>query len=288
VPDLPSSAVRRALGSELRRLRERAGLSGDDVAARLGWSGSKISRIETHRTGVKRPDLELLLEMYRVDDEQRGQLRALADEQDARGWWNAYASTFPPEYITYIGLEAAARAISCWSPELIHGLLQTDDYAAAVTQIIFGDSVPPGEVQRRIDARLRRQATLTQRDSKQFTFVLDEAALRHRFGTPTIMRSQLLHLERVSRLPDVTIRVLAFAGVYPIGPGGFTLLELPSVHGVPLEDVVFIERLRENGFVENEIQAHEYRIAFRRLTEEALDEDASRKLLRKVASEIWS
>ena len=288
MPDLPSSAVRRALGAELRRLREHLSLSGDDVAARLGWSGSKVSRIETHRTGIKRSDLDSLLELYGVDDDERGRLRALADEQYARGWWSAYASTFPPGYIAYIGLEAAANKISCWSPELIQGLLQTDDYAAAATQMSFGDSVPPGEVQRRIDARLRRQEMLTRPDSKQFTFVLDEAALRHRFGTPAIMRAQMSHLETVSRIPNVSIRVLAFAGLHPIAPGAFALLEFPSVHGVPLEDVVFIERLKESGFVEDEIQAHEYRRALRRLTEEALDEDASRELVLEIAGEIWS
>ncbi len=82
MPDLPSSAVRRALAAELRRLREHAGLSGDEVAARLGWSGSKVSRIETHRTGIKTHDLELLLSLYNVDEDQRSQLRALAAEQD--------------------------------------------------------------------------------------------------------------------------------------------------------------------------------------------------------------
>ena len=97
MPDLPSSAVRRALAAELRRLREHAGLSGDEVAARLGWSGSKVSRIETHRTGIKDADLELLLGLYNVDEDQRSQLRALAAEQDGRGWWTAYASTFAPD-----------------------------------------------------------------------------------------------------------------------------------------------------------------------------------------------
>jgi transcriptional regulator with XRE-family HTH domain len=290
VPDLPSSAVRRALAAELRHLREHAGVSGDDVAARLGWSGSKVSRIETHRTGIKVADLELLLSLYDVDDEQRAQLRALADEQDARGWWSAYASTFPAGYIAYIGLEASAHSICCWSPELIHGLLQTEDYAGAATRVAYGDPppVPPGEIQRRIDARLRRQAMLADPDSKHFSFVLDEAALRHHFGTPTIMRAQLLQLERISRLPNVTIQVLAFSGLYPIGPGGFALLEFAPVHGVKPNDVVYMEHLTGNSFVEEETEAYEYRLAFERLTAEALDEDASRKLIRKVARDVWT
>ena len=290
VPDLPSSAVRRALAAELRRLREHAGMSGDEVAARLGWSGSKVSRIETHRTGIKASDLGLLLNLYGVHDEQRGQLRALADEQDERGWWSSYASGLRPEYVAYIGLEAAAAAVRCWSPELIHGLLQTEDYAREATTSVFDDPppVPPGDIQRRIDARLRRQEMLTLPGPKQFAFVLDEATLRHRFGTAETMRAQLVQVELLSRLPNVTVQVLAFAGLHPIGPGGFTLLEFAPVHDVAVSDVVYIEHLTGNSFVEEETEAYEYKLAFQRLATEALDEDTSRKLIRRVALEVWS
>jgi transcriptional regulator with XRE-family HTH domain len=290
LPDLPSSAARRALAVELRRLRERLGWSGDDVALRLGWSGSKVSRIETHRTGIKRDDLELLLSLYDLDDAQRGQLRALADEQEARGWWNAYTSTFLPTYIAYIGLEAAASTIRCWSPELIHGLLQTEDYARAATTIASGSPplVSPGEIDRRIEARLRRQELLAQPGPQEFFFILDEAALRHRFGTSAIMRGQLIHIEELSHHPHITIQVLAFAGSYPIGPGGFALLQFDPVHGTRLNDVVYMEHLTSNSFVEAETEAYEYDLAFRRLTTAALDEAESRKLLLKVAKDVWS
>jgi len=264
-------------------------MSGDEVAARLGWSGAKVSRSETHRTGIKATDLELLLDVYDVDDVQRVQLRALADAQDARGWWSTYASALPAEYVAYIGLEAAATTVRCWSPELIHGLLQTEDYAREATLSAFGDPppVPPGHIEQRIEARLRRQQMLTQAEPKQFAFVLDEAALRHRFGTAATMRAQLLQIERFSRLPNVTVQVLAFAGVHPIGPGGFALLEFAPVHGVRPTDVVYMEHLTGNSFVEDEAEAYKYLLAFDRLTQEALDEDASRKLIRTVAREVW-
>jgi transcriptional regulator with XRE-family HTH domain len=290
LPDLPSSAVRRALAAELRRLREHAGLSGDEVAARLGWSGSKVSRIETHRTGIKDADLELLLGLYNVDEDQRSQLRALAAEQDGRGWWTAYASTFAPEYLALIGLEAAASSISCWSPELIHGLLQTEAYARAALEVAYGlpAVIPPGEMHRRIEARLRRQEMLTQAAGKQFVFVLDEAALRHRFGTAAIMHAQLRQVEQLSRLPNVTVQILAFSGSHPIGPGGFALLEFAPVHGTSLNDVIYMEHLTRNTFVEEEMETYEYRLAFARLLAEALDEIASRKLISKIAREVWS
>lgn len=290
MPDLPSSAVRRALAAELRRLREHIGMSGDEVAARLGWSGSKVSRIETHRTGIKTDDLELLLDLYGVDNEQRAQLRALADDQDARGWWSAYASALRPDYVVYIGLEAAAASVRCWSPELIHGLLQTEEYAREATLSALGDPppLPPGDIQRRIDARLRRQEMLLQTASRHFTFVLDEATLRHRFGTAATMRAQLLQLARLSRRPNVTIQILAFTAAHPVGPGGFALLEFAPFHGMSLNDVVYMEHLTGNSFVENEAEVYQYRLAFDRLTIEALDEKASRRLISTVAREVWS
>jgi hypothetical protein len=270
-------------------LREHAGLSGDEVAARLHWSGSKVSRIETHRIGIKAADLEQLLDLYDVDEAQRRQLRALAAEQEGRGWWSAYASTFAPTYMAYIGLEAAAVSLNCWSPEVIHGLLQTEDYATA-TQIVFGTppSIPPGEIQRRVDARLRRQEILAQPESRRFIFILDEAALWHRFGDGAIMRAQLVHLVQLSQLPYVTIRILQFATSYPIGPGGFALLKFAPIHGTTVNDVVYMENLTHSSFVEDEHETYEYRLAFQRLTAEALDQDASRDLVLRVARDVWS
>jgi transcriptional regulator with XRE-family HTH domain len=290
LPDLPSSAVRRALAAELRRLRELAGISGDEVAATLGWSASKVSRIERHRTGIKPDDLERLVGLYDVDEIQLSQLRALAAEQEGRGWWSAYASTFEPELIAYLGLEAAASWISCWSPELIHGLLQTEAYSRAAMAVgsWMPSRLPPGEMQRRVDARLRRQEMLTEPDAKTFEFVLDEAALRHRFGTSAIMHAQLMHVAELSRLPAVSIRVLAFAGSHPIGPGGFALLAFTPVHGTRLNDLVYMEHLTRNTFVEEEAETYEYRLAFDRLMTEALDEEASRTLIASVAEDMWS
>ncbi len=259
------------------------------MAARLGWSGSKVSRIETHRTGIKPDDLEQLLDLYDVEEAQRGQLHALAAEQEGRGWWSTYAGIFAPEFIAYLGLEAAASSIRCWSPELIHGLLQTESYSRGALAVASGLSlVTPGEMQRRVDARLRRQEMLTEPDAKTFTFVLDEAALRHRFGTAATMRAQLLRVAELSRLPNVSIRVLAFAGTHPIGPGGFALLEFVPRHGTTLNDVVYMEHLTRNIFVEEEKETYEYRLAFDRLTHEALDEEASRTLIATVAEQTWA
>jgi transcriptional regulator with XRE-family HTH domain len=291
VPDLRTSAADRALAAELRRLRELADMSGDEVASALRWSASKVSRIETNRIGIKSADLTRLLDLYRVDDARRSQLIALAAEPEPRGWWNAYADSIAPEYAAYISLEASATEVSCWSPEVIYGLLQTEDYANAIMETHAFPAVShpaPSTMRRRVEVRMRRQELLTSADPRQFSFILDEATLLRRYGDRELMRRQLLHINELSRLPNVTIQVLAFAGRHPVvGLGPFTLLQFPQLHGAVITDVVYIEQLTRNEFIEDAEAVHEYRLAFERIGHEALDEETSRQLIAQIAEERW-
>ncbi len=291
MPDPRSSVANRALAAELRRLRELSGMSGDEVASRLHWSASKVSRVETNRSGIKRQDLDRLLDLYDLDEARREQLRDLAAEPEPRGWWNAYSESIDPEYSAYISLEAHASQLLCWSPELIHGLLQTQDYAREIMGIAYGSppTIPPRKVQDRITVRMRRQELLTQEGPKHFTFILDEGTLLRRHGSPKVMRAQLARLVQVSQLPRVTVRVLAFDGAHPlIMQGSFAVLEFASVHDIPISDVVYVEELTRSDFVDDEADPHEYRLAFERLADVALDADESRQLIARTAVEQWS
>jgi len=288
VPELRSSAAKRALAGELRRLREHADISGDEAAGRLGWSPSKISRIETNRSGVKIPDLRKLLDLYRVSDERRLQLEALATEPEPRGWWNGYASYISPDYAAYISMEAHASQILCWSPSLIHGLLQTQEYARALMDVSSGadPSIPPVTLQQRIEVRLHRQKILTESPATRLAFVLDEATLLHRFGDSEVMRRQLLHLIDVAPLAGIDIRVLPFAGAHPVVlQGSFTLLRFPAVHGTEIDDVVYLETLTGSVLIEDPEETHQYSRAFEELREEALNEHATVDLIARTASE---
>ncbi|MBO0775693.1 MAG: helix-turn-helix domain-containing protein [Actinobacteria bacterium] len=163
MPDDAGWAVARSrrLAAELRRLRLRSGLTGEQAALRLGWSESKISRIELSRTGVKEGDLCKLLDLYHVSPSHRTALLALAREAASRsrpGW----PASLTEEISDYVAAEAEARLVWNWEPRLMPGLLQTADYARAVVagvQSIFG--LPPGDVERRVTARLARQQVLT-------------------------------------------------------------------------------------------------------------------------------
>jgi transcriptional regulator with XRE-family HTH domain len=274
---------------ELRRLREQAGLSGDVVAERLGWSGSKVSRIETHRTGIKREDLEQLLNLYAVPEPHRAQLMALGEERESRGWWAAYSDALPEEYASLISLEADAISLSCWSPELIHGLLQTHDYATAVIQSHMRATFPlsPPELRRRVEARMRRQEILTRTDPVEVAFVMDEAVLLRRFGTRDMIRAQMEKLDQCASLPNVSLQILALEGNHPIGTGSFAILRFAPVPGAVLDDVVYVEELTGSNYVEDEGEAYQYQLAFERLQAEAQSPDESRELIARVASEHW-
>lgn len=290
MPDLRISAAKRALAGELRRLRELANMSGDEVASELDWSASKVSRIETNRIGIKPADLTRLLDLYGVDDGRRSQLIALSAEPEPRVWWNAYADSIASEYAAYISLEASATELRCWSPELIQGLLQTEDYANAIMQIHApAVSHPiPSTIRRRVEVRMRRQDLLRSADRRQFSFILDEATLLRRYGDRELMRRQLLHINEISRLSNVTIRVLPFSGRHPVlSLGPFTLLHFAPLHGIAITDVVYIEQLTRNDIIDDEEAAYEYRLAFDRISHEALDEEASRQLIAQIAQERW-
>jgi transcriptional regulator with XRE-family HTH domain len=294
MPEHGSPTVRRRrLAAELRRLRERAGLTGEEVAEQLGWSGSKVSRIELYRTGVKTADLTRLLQLYGVTSTHQAELLALAREPRRKGWWEAYSDALPEEYAAYIVIEAEAVSMECWSSQLVHGLFQTADYASAIIEAHMDStaSLPPGKIRQRVATRLERQQVLTRSERPlEFSVVLDQSVLLRQVGDAGIMGAQLEHLLEVSEQRNVTLTVLPLVGSHPIGTGGFAILHFLPVPGIgQSSDVVYVEQLSRTAlYVEDEDEVHEYRQAFRRLSGRSLDPDQSRQLIATVIRETWS
>src|SRR6266496_198340 len=123
---------RRRLALELRRLREAARLTCEEVAEHLECSASKISRVETGRVSVSPRDVRDMLELYGVPAQQRDSLVQLARDSRQKGWWHAFSDTIQPQFATYVGLESAAAEIRVYEVNLIPGLLQTEDYARTI------------------------------------------------------------------------------------------------------------------------------------------------------------
>lgn len=291
VPDHGSPAARRRrLAGELRRLRLRHGLTGEEVASRLGWSESKVSRIELHRTGVKEPDLRKLLDLYGVGEPRRSELAALAQEAAQRGRIETVPAGSPAEYdAQYHDAEAEARSEWNWEPQVIPGLLQTPGYVRAVMDVwqsMF--RAPPWEISRRIEARLRRQRRLTTEPPLELTAVVDESVLRRRYGDQQVMREQLERLLDAATLPNVTLRILPLDGGQPLAIGAFSYLQFPQVHAVPLPDTVTVEHLNGQEYLEAEEETYRYRVAFEHLLRHSLPPAGSRELIASAIRDLWS
>ena len=276
---------RRRLAGELRRLRERSGLTGDEVAERLRWSGSKISRIETHRIGVKPADLKRLLDLYGIDAPHREELQALARESGERGWLES-VGTFPAEYAAYIYAEAEAQTLWNWEPQVIPGLLQTAGYARAVMQgwqSMF--ALPPGGAERRAEIRHVRQQALTREVPLEVVAVIDESVLHRRFGSTEVMRQQLNQLATFSELPTVEVRVHSLTAENPMATGAFAYMKFAPLHDVPLADIVVVEHLTGSYYLEEEENTHKYHVTFEYLRMRSHTPETSRDLIRSAARE---
>ncbi len=275
------TVIRRQLGGELRRLR--GARRGAGVAAALGWSESKLSRIETARTGVSAADLDLLLAHYGVAEAERERLRELARQTRQRTWWHPYRAAVPDSYEEYVALEAEAATMDEWEAQVVPGLLQSDEYAREVVEA-GTDLSGPDVVQQRVALRMARQSVLTRRPPPRLSIVVDEAVLRREVGGRAVLRRQVQRLYDASHRGAVELQVLPFsAGVHGALAGSFTIFGF-GAGGRPA--VVHSEGITGGLFRSRPAEVLLYRDAFADLRRRALDPQASRRLLAQVGAEL--
>ncbi|MDQ0785744.1 helix-turn-helix transcriptional regulator [Streptomyces sp. B3I8] len=267
---------RRKLGAELRAQRAQAGLTSGQAASRVGWHQSKVSRIETGSSGVKPADVRLLLDAYGVVDPQlRELLLVLAGSEDGGGrqnWWHAYRGVLPPAYRDFISLESQASAMRTLETLVVPGLLQTPEYARAVTRAAIG---PPDDanLDTLVEVRLARQDVLRADPPLRMSAVLDEAVLRREVGGPEVMEAQLRRLVTAARLPHVRLQVLPFAAGAHIGiTGPFVIFSFPSTSDL---DVVVLDHLTSSLYLERKEELQAYAEAFSTLQSNALSPEDS-------------
>ncbi|RAY13855.1 transcriptional regulator [Actinomadura craniellae] len=275
---------RRRLSAELRRLRDASGLTATDVARKLEWPVSKVTRMERGEWLRPSPhDVGRLLEIYEVAERERDALITLAREGRQRGWWHAYREMISERYSTYIGLEAEASSVLSFEPLMIPGLLQTTDYARA---LILGGPYELGadEAEHRVEIRAERQKILTDKDPARLWVVMDEAAIRRVVGGKDVMRGQLEHLLQMAELPKVTLQMIPFdSGAHPGTGGAFAILSFPHDQD---PDAVYVETIAGELFVENEEDVDRFRVAFQRLTAVALSPTDTIALIASAVTEL--
>jgi hypothetical protein len=241
--------------------------------------------VEGLQRGIIVRDVRRLLNLYQVSDEaQREALFEMARQARQRGWWQAYADVMPSEYATLIGMEAEAAEIRSWQPDLVHGLLQTEDYARAVIRAGRpGDTA--AEVDRRVEIRMTRQQILDRSDPPRVRVVLNEGAVRRLVGGPQVMRAQLAKLAAGRDRDTVMIQVLPFtAGEHPaMASGPFDMLEFAEAAD---RGVVTLENMAGSLSLESEAELGQYEKAFEFLQAAALGPRQTRDMLISLADQI--
>lgn len=280
---------RRRLRSTLRRAREAAGLTQEQVAYAMDWSLSKLIRIEAGTVSISTNDAKALLNLYQLTDPaQVGDLVELARLSRRRTWWSQYKDTVPAAYLSYVGLEAEASAMQFFQSSGIPGLLQTETYAratvAAAASTTSLDPLDAAEAETRHSIRMHRQRDVFSRaQPAEIEVVLDEAVLHRQTGGPDCIREQLLHLVAIGEAANISIRVLPFAaGDYAPQPP-FIVLQFPDPEDT---EVVYREGVLANDMFDRPDSVAPYRRTFRRLQEMSSSPAESRSLIEKIAGEL--
>lgn len=271
---------RKKLGGELRRLRIEAGVSVEQAAELLDCSTSRIGHVENGRNSLRKPDLQVLLELYRAPAEVRAVYEDIRKEGAQRGWWATYQ--LPPWLQTYVGMEAEATSIRVFEIELITALLQTKAYATR-TQEVSGQMLSAESVRRLTDARIRRQVVLDGPDAPKVSAIISESALSRTAQEKGIGAEQLRHLVTASKKSNIEITVLpTSAGMHASMSGSFHLLDFDPDVSVP---VAYQEYAVGGHLIDDTGAVDTLAGVFERLREQTLSKRESVELIGRYATE---
>ncbi|MEU6766889.1 helix-turn-helix transcriptional regulator [Streptomyces sp. NPDC046853] len=270
------------LAAELRKLRERAGLSVGEAARLLGIAPTKLSNTESAQVGVSPERVRHFACQYACGDAALvDALAAMAGER-GRGWWEEYRAQLPTGFLDLAELERNARYLNTIEIAHVPGLLQTEDQVRA----IFAYSVPElpaEELETRVAHRLRRQSILEEDDAPPYQAVVHEAALRIRVANRAVAQSQLAHILEMTLRPNVSVRVI------PFDVDGFAGVGYPMLYAggpVPQLDTVLLDSVHGVAFLDGETQLDRYRAFFRKVQCSALDDVGSKELIHRLVKEV--
>ncbi|MFF2716653.1 helix-turn-helix domain-containing protein [Streptomyces sp. NPDC058011] len=276
------STRRRQLGADLRRLRERKGLTLEEAGALVGISKATLSRYERKEGGVKWPAVDALCREYEATDTERSALVELAKGARAQGWWRSLDHPIPESMNLMLTLEDEAVTEDHYACMYVPGLLQTRAYAEAVHRASEA-RCSEQEIDHMVDIRMKRQEILERAQPPHLWAVIDEAVVRRAVGGRHVMRDQLSHLLEQADRPHITVQVLPFsAGAHATTVGSFVMLGGPA----PELDVVYVDIIGGGLFMEKPAELARYKLAFEYLRAQALNIERSAALLRQVSKEL--
>ncbi|MFE9332824.1 helix-turn-helix domain-containing protein [Streptomyces sp. NPDC006925] len=258
----------RYAGDQMKRWREAAGISRQALADEAGYGYDAIKGMER---GVRKAQAHVL----RIADEMSGAQGKLAAAVEF-----LRPEPFPSYSHDFMHAESEAVAVSSYQAEFIPGLLQTEDVARS----LLTEHCPPLDdetIEERVGGRLERQALLD-KQTKAFSFVIAEAALRNPVVGNQARQRQLLHVLEGAKRRNVTIQVmLEAAGYHPGLLGPFVLLETSEHEYLGYEEGQTTGVLYSDpGKVSILRQRHEM------ILRQALSPEESARFISKLAEEL--
>ena len=250
-----ATVLRMVLGRRLQDRRLGAGVSLDDAAKALRVTSLTIRRLEKAEVSLKLLYVEKLLQTYGADQQEIDEFVDLAERANEPGWWNAYRNVVPSWFTAYVSLETGARTLRTYEPQYVTGLLQTYRYAHAVLRGGFPND-SEGELDRRVDLRLRRQSLLEKPAAPTLWVVMEEAVMHRVVGSTEMMREQIERLLEVSELDHVSVDVVPFtAGAHVGACAPFTYFRFEEPE---LPDIVYSEILSASVYLDQraDVAAH--------------------------------
>lgn len=276
------TARQERLGAELRKLRERAGLTAREAARIASIAESKVSMTETGRVGVSAERVRHLASQYACDDAALVDALAAMASERGRGWWEEYRGLVPSGYLDLAELEHHATYLRPFENVNVPGLLQTE----AQIRAILAPSVPQmseEDLEARVRYRLRRQEFFDGDRCARYEAVIHEAALRIRAADSKVARSQLLHILERSDLPQVTVRVV------PFDVDDFAGSNHPMLYAggpLPQLDTVLMDTPHGGALVDAEAQLSRCRGILRKVEEAALGVIQSRDFIHRLVQRM--
>jgi transcriptional regulator with XRE-family HTH domain len=255
--------------AELAAARSAAGLTQDQLAARINYSASLIAMIESMRRAPQ-PDVA-----QRLDEALKMPGTFVRLQQHAR------TTPLPTWFRPYAEIEATATQLRSWQPAFVDGLLQTEAYAESV--LSRRPNTKAEDVEALVAARMERQAILDRDEPPLLWVVLDEAVLHRRVASEKVMREQLDHLLDVSARPNVVVEVVPYsAGGHYALLGAFALVEQEGLR------LGYLETISDGFIVESAATVARLALTFDHVRAETLSRTASRELIEKRANASWT
>ncbi|CAM3961604.1 helix-turn-helix transcriptional regulator [Kibdelosporangium persicum] len=271
---------------EMRRMRDRKGLSREDAARAIKGSTQGIGHIESGRSLPKPLELDKLLELYGQTERAEffHDLRDMAKK--GKDWWISFGPSVRSYFNLFLGLESSSPQIEGWDALVPPGLFQTADYAEGVIRAGYVD-LPGTDIRPLVELRMARQHEVLERDQPARVWrVIDEAALRRIVGSREVTKAQLEHLAALAERPNVDVQIVPLdAGAHTGTEGTFTLLSAPpELENYP--GCVYVETLVKGYYYEELEEITRYRNALTRLRVQAIKPEDSPAFIRQIAKDL--